>query len=241
MQIQVIASSSQGNCYVLTSGETTLLLECGVGFKTIKKALNFDLSKINGCLVTHEHEDHAKAIMDVLKAGIDVYTGYLTLGTMFHHRLHNIKARNHFTIGNLYIMPFDVVHDAREPLGFLIFDKKTREKLLFVTDTSSVKYEFRGLNYIMIECNYDLKSLQNNQDISENLKSRIISYHFGLDELKRFLAKVDNKDLTNIVLIHLSSKNADPELIQREIFELTKVDTVIAEAGQTIELEKYPF
>ena len=64
MQLQVIGSGSQGNSYLLSNDTDVLLIELGVQFKRIKKALDYDLSKINGALVSHSHGDHAKAIKD---------------------------------------------------------------------------------------------------------------------------------------------------------------------------------
>ncbi|MZK62262.1 MBL fold metallo-hydrolase, partial [Clostridium beijerinckii] len=77
--IKVLASGSTGNCYIVQAGDEILLLECGINFKNIKQGLGFDLSKVKGCLVTHEHKDHSKAINEVMKAGIDVY---MSEGTM---------------------------------------------------------------------------------------------------------------------------------------------------------------
>jgi len=73
VEISSLASGSSGNCYRLTDGSTPLLLECGISFKEIKKKLNFRTSEIAACLITHEHGDHAKAVNDLMKAGIDCY------------------------------------------------------------------------------------------------------------------------------------------------------------------------
>jgi phosphoribosyl 1,2-cyclic phosphodiesterase len=55
MIIKSIASGSSGNCYKISDGKTSLLLECGIPIKKIKLGCDFDLSDILGCLVTHEH------------------------------------------------------------------------------------------------------------------------------------------------------------------------------------------
>ena len=72
IDIKVIGSGSSGNCYLANINGTQLLLECGLSFKTIQKALNFKLSSIEGCLVTHEHIDHSKAVKDLLKNSVYV-------------------------------------------------------------------------------------------------------------------------------------------------------------------------
>ena len=73
MTFTSLASSSRGNCYVVSDGETAILLECGISFRRIKKGLGFDLSAIRACLVSHEHKDHAKSVMDLIKSGVEVF------------------------------------------------------------------------------------------------------------------------------------------------------------------------
>jgi glyoxylase-like metal-dependent hydrolase (beta-lactamase superfamily II) len=53
--LDVISSCSTGNAYILTAGADKLMLDCGVSWKRIQKALNFKLSDVVGCLITHEH------------------------------------------------------------------------------------------------------------------------------------------------------------------------------------------
>ena len=73
MTFTPLASSSRGNCYVVSDGDTALLLECGISFRRIKQGLGFDLSAVRACLVTHEHKDHARSVMDLLKSGVEVF------------------------------------------------------------------------------------------------------------------------------------------------------------------------
>ena len=72
IDIKVIGSGSSGNCYLANINGTQILLECGLPFKTIQKALGYKTSDILACLITHEHIDHSKATKDVIKNGIDV-------------------------------------------------------------------------------------------------------------------------------------------------------------------------
>ena len=68
-----LASSSKGNAYVVSDGDTTLLLECGLTFKELQKRLGYQVSGLTACLVSHEHQDHAKAAAQLLKHGVPVY------------------------------------------------------------------------------------------------------------------------------------------------------------------------
>ena len=55
MNIKVIGSGSSGNCYRIDDGKTALLIECGLPIKKIKEKLNFNLTGICGCLLSHSH------------------------------------------------------------------------------------------------------------------------------------------------------------------------------------------
>jgi phosphoribosyl 1,2-cyclic phosphodiesterase len=225
IDITVLASSSKGNCYRVTDGKTPLLLECGIRYRDIQKKLNFQLSSVAGCLVTHEHSDHCKSVADVLKAGVNCYmsAGTAEAINLQHHRIKRVKAKEVFQIGTWTILPFDVQHDVNEPLGFLLSNEEG-EKLLFATDTYYIKYKFPGLTHIMIECNYSLEILNGNIELGRVpavLKPRLLRSHFSLEEVKNFMAANDLSKVQEIYLLHLSDNNSDAAYFKREIAEQT--------------------
>ena len=71
MKLKVLASGSKGNCYILESPTGSLLIEAGIHWKEILKGLDYDISKVVACLISHEHKDHSKAVIEVMSAGID--------------------------------------------------------------------------------------------------------------------------------------------------------------------------
>jgi phosphoribosyl 1,2-cyclic phosphodiesterase len=231
MDIQVLASSSKGNCYRVSNGSTPLLLECGIRFKEIQQKLNFRLSEIAGCLVSHEHQDHCKAVQDIMKAGIDCYMSQGTAEALrvSGHRVHIVKAKEQFKIGTWTIFPFDTVHDAAEPLGYLLASGK--EKLLFATDTAYLKYRFRGLTHIMIEANYQREILEHGVEeglVPVVVRNRIRRSHFDLNHLKDFFKANDLSNLQEVWLLHLSDGNADEEQFKREIQEIAGKPVYVA-------------
>ncbi|ANW97701.1 MBL fold metallo-hydrolase [Thermoclostridium stercorarium subsp. thermolacticum DSM 2910] len=232
IDIQVLASGSKGNCYRVTDGSTPLLLECGIPYKEIQKTLNFRVSEIAGCLVSHEHQDHAKAIKDIMKAGIDCYMSRGTAEALgiSGHRLNIIKAKQQFRIGTWAILPFETQHDAVEPVGFLLANS-AGEKLLYATDTYYIRYRFKGLTHVMVECNYSLDILRANVEagvIEPVLKNRILKSHFSLENVKEFLKANDLGKVQEIWLLHLSDNNSDSERFKREVMELTGKPVYIA-------------
>ena len=217
MDIKILASGSKGNCYKLSDGETSLLLECGIPIKKIKEGLGFKLSSIDACLITHEHQDHAKAYKDIVKCGINCYMTHGAYNALYPnaspgHRTTIIAPGNQLAIGSLDVLPFAVQHDAAEPVGYLIQSRVNGEKLLFATDTYYIKYRFSGLHYIMVECNYDTKTLHENYEsgfIADGLKNRLLESHFSLENVKEFLRANDLSAVRKIILLHLSDANSN--------------------------------
>ncbi|NLF42444.1 MAG: MBL fold metallo-hydrolase, partial [Bacteroidales bacterium] len=193
MKLKVLGSGSSGNCYILSTPTGSLILDVGLPWKVIQKGLNFDLSGVIGALVTHEHKDHSKAIKEATLAGIDCYMSMGTVKTMEsikNHRLMPVISGMQFDIQDFTVLPFDVQHDAEQPLGFIIQYRPTGEKLLYLTDSYYCKYRFKGLNYILIESNYCKDILDHNIEaglIEEAMKRRLLESHMSLDHCKDFL------------------------------------------------------
>ncbi|HML33814.1 MBL fold metallo-hydrolase [Sporomusa sphaeroides] len=231
MEIKVLASSSGGNAYRIDDGQTPLLLDAGIPFKELKQRLNFRVSEIVGALITHEHMDHAKAVNDLMKAGIDCYMSAGTAAALdiISHRLKILKSKEQFKLGTWTVLPFDIQHDVAEPLGFLL--GSGRGKLLYATDTYYIRYKFPGLTHIMIECNHSADILRANVEsgvIPEAHKNRLIQSHFSLENVKAFLKANDLSLVREIHLIHLSAGNSDAMRFKREIQEVTGKPVYVA-------------
>jgi phosphoribosyl 1,2-cyclic phosphodiesterase len=226
MEIKVISSGSEGNCYLIKNEDTTLLIECGISFKKVQKALDFKVSDIDGCLISHEHMDHAKAAKDLIKAGVDIYTSQGTAEALGIDDSHRFKKIITSTIGSFTIFTFNLEHDAEEPIGFYITDKNTRESLFFITDTMYCKYSF-PCDYLMIEVNYVAESINKNKNLDPILRKRIKENHMSLETALDFLKKLHKERLKKIYVLHLSDNNSDAELIKSEIQKATGVSVVI--------------
>lgn len=231
ISIKIIASSSAANCYRLDDGGTALLLEAGLPIGKIKKALDFKVSALRACLVTHEHLDHAQSVKDLMLAGIDCYMSQGTADkrNVTGHRLKIIKAMTQFELGPWTILPFHTIHDAAEPLGFLLASGD--DKLLFATDTAYLEYTFQGLTHIMIECNYTEDILEENIRtglVSHEARHRLVNSHFGLGNVIKLLKANDLSALQEIHLLHLSDRNSDEVEIKRAIQKITGVPCYVA-------------
>lgn len=145
------------------------------------------------------------------------------------HRLCTLKAKQELRIGSWSILPFEVEHDAAEPVGYL-FKSDYGYKILYLTDTKYVKYKFKGITHMMLEVNYVYeKMLQNVKDgvLHKDLSNRVMESHFSLENAVEFLKANDLSKLQQINLIHLSSTNADAERIKNEIQQVSGVPVYI--------------
>lgn len=161
-----------------------------------------------------------------------------------NYRLMPVVAGLQFDVADFAILPFDVQHDAEQPLGYLIQYRPTGFKTLFITDSYYCKYKFRGVHLLMIECNYIKETLdQNIADgrIPEAMKPRLLQSHFSLENVKKFLRANDLSQCRKIVLLHLSDANSHAKRMVSEIEQLTGIETVVAEKGLELELELYPY
>jgi len=231
MKFKTIASGSSGNCYLLETDEGSLLIEAGIPIKKIKQALNFDFYDVQGCLITHEHGDHAKSAKDIVKLGIDVYGSKGTFKALNYigHRFVPMTPKKPEFIGNFEVMGFDVEHDVAEPFGFLI--KHKEKKLLFATDTYYLRYKFTGLTHIAIECNYVRSVMEDLLDkglIDINRVARTMKSHLSLENLVEFIKANDLSKVEELHLLHLSDGNSDINIIQDEVRKVFKGNLIIA-------------
>ena len=222
MDIQIIASGSSGNCCRVSDGKTELLIDAGIPINEINKALNFNLHSIEGMLLTHEHCDHSKAVHKIIKSGINVYSSAGTFEALgiSGHRAKTVKALVPFEVGTFKITPLETVHDAAEPLGYLIISRETKESLLYFTDTSYFKYVVKNINYLCVECNYDEATLTENTEnggTNTSLAARNVKNHMGLGTLIDYINAVKCTELREIHILHISQNNVNAKLMKSEI------------------------
>lgn len=247
--LKCLGSSSSGNCYIIETGNEALILECGLPILQVKKSLNWNLSKVVGCLISHKHQDHSKYLPEVLKCGIKV----LALDEVFNRQQNRlfcktIKPMHGYKVGSFKVLAFDLQHanSDRSPcpcLGFLI-ENNAMGKLLFMTDTMMLKYHFPEINHIMIEANYDDDILdynvqQGNTTSSE--KPRLLASHLEIKQATKIIKRLNNPELQNIVLLHLSSRNSDEKQFKGLVQEATGKPVAVARPGLEINLSKEPY
>lgn len=260
MKLTVLGSGSQGNGYLFLpdNGTPGLIIEAGMPMKMMLKAINGDLSRIGACIVTHEHSDHARRLREYMERGIPTY---MTQGTWdslsekirndayLQHALRVLKpdptyygttgAYQLISENDWVILPFKTVHDAKEPIGLLIWHAEMGQTL-FVTDSKFIPNTFGPMHNIMIECNYDEQLLQQ-RDLPDGMKDRIRDSHMSVDTCIEALQANDLRKVNKIILLHLSAVDGDPEGFTAKVKNATNKDVLVAKSGMTVELNQKPF
>ena len=226
MRIKHIASSSSGNAHVFGD----LLLDCGVNIDRLREEV--DLKSLSGCLLSHEHGDHSKAVGDILRSGVPVYTSRGSaeaLGIYNHHRVYTPEEIELFYVGDWRVKSFPVKHDSEEPRAFQFQSEPV--KAVYITDASFSKYYFRGLTHMFIECNYSKEIIGENVErgaINYARKRRTIDNHFSLEDVEDLIRASGTERLRSIHLLHLSDANSDEKLFKERLEGEFGVPTIIA-------------
>lgn len=232
INIKSFGSSSKGNGYLIDDGHSQLLIEAGILFKKVKEKMNHDFKRVAGCFITHEHNDHAKYVHQIIKdTSIDIFA---TKGTLNELEIKDyrgviIKPNTVLKLATWKISAFKINHDAADPVGY-IFENQMHEKVLFITDTYYVNYKFPGVTHMMVEMNYSEEILKEkmNQGFEKKLADRIRKSHFEMNYALDFIAKNKSSKLQEVWLLHLSESNSDANLFKEKTQKLTGVPVYIA-------------
>lgn len=213
IKLTIYGSSSKGNCYLLDNGNTKICLDLGV--KNIEQKIN--MQRVDGIVITHSHSDHCKAVKDVK----NYYSGkfYANKDTLdilpiLDNQKEEVIKGQSFEIKDFTIMPFELMHDVL-CYGYLVKDKISNTKLLYVTDTGSIPYQFRDIDYFLIESNCFESDLT-----YENYKEiRLYDTHLSAEQTANFLVENVNHNTKKVILGHISSSEEDYMKHQKYVSE----------------------
>ena len=235
MRLSCCGSGSDGNCYILESDKEILLLDAGISVKNVLININWNISKISGVLVTHSHSDHDKYASEWEKRGIKVVTPFddsnknttIKKGSSFSFKPFELKD----TLGNWVHTNGD--GSPCENYGYFI-KLPNNEILVYATDCEIVKWKFPNVNHYLIEANYDLDTLENEDSKSH----RVFGSHMSIQAACKFIQANQSQMLKSVTLCHLSSQNGSPEKFKEMMQEVVgdNVNVYIAKKGLEIEL-----
>lgn len=209
LEIKDYASGSDGNCYLIYNNTTKILLECGVKKEKLITYLMGDgltIAQLDGCLVSHYHNDHLESI-NYVKDYIDIYSNMQVKEKYDYVKA--IQPKKPTMIGNdIKVIPFNVEHGDCENYGYIIVDKDSM--LLFATDCSLIEQNLSNLPFdkICIECNYDdeylQRCLENPDELNKYKYIRQCSTHMSKKNCFEHLRHMNLSKCKEIVLLHHS-------------------------------------
>lgn len=233
MRIISLGSGSQGNSYIVESGNTAVMIDCGFNCKQLcikAEAADFDLSRLSGILLTHEHTDHVAALKVFRKKfNLAIYSNSMTaektaarLG-MDIDDFFCFENYQSFEIGELSIVPFSTPHDAVDSVGYFINspDGAYFHGTDFGTPLESIGRFFEAADFATLESNHDL-SLLWQSDRSIDLKRRIAGEstgHLSNEQAALLVKKFASNKLKRLALAHLSEDCNSPHLAERSMRE----------------------
>ena len=226
------SSGSSGNCYLVRSSSTALLVDAGISGKKILEGLRATDTPeelVKGVLVTHEHIDHVKSLRVISKKLPEAGT-YANGGTWTQIE-ENVPEKQRkifitgetFSIGDIEVKPFPISHDAAEPVGFSLCAEG--KQISIVTDTGYITEEIfaemRQADILALEANHDENMLKVGR-YPWNVKQRILGNKGHLSNvaagncLCRLMDECCDKP-RRVLLAHLSRENNFPEMAYQTI------------------------
>lgn len=255
MIMKVISTGSQpGNCYALIADSgKILLLDFGCDSKKILRAIDYKISNVEAALLSHVHADHSKSYKWLLQNGIQIYTNDETADNfevISGEKMKGIPEKIQIQAGDFKITPFYLPHTTKDKetrkivpcpnFGYLI-EHEEMGKLIYATDFEYLPFRFISLHvqHWLLECNH----MDDMVNRGEAKYEHVLRGHSSLSTVRKIIEVNKTTDMRNIVLCHLSQKNADPDVMQKEIQEVAGpyVNVFVAEKGMEIQLGKYPF
>mgnify|MGYP002517883140 FL=1 len=238
LSLYSISSSSSGNCYAVSSGETSILSDCGISLKKITSGLSeLGVGSLGALLISHAHSDHIKCADAVMKKfGVPLYITKDALkesGLSFSGEVNIITPEVPFSVGNIKVTPFSVSHDA-STVAFT-FEAES-DKASLITDTGvmtdGMLSHLKGSSSVIIEANHDVSLLMSGS-YPYFLKARIKGErgHLSNDDCAKACLSLLNDGTTSFMLAHLSSQNNTPETA------FGTVDAVLSRSGKKYTLK----
>jgi phosphoribosyl 1,2-cyclic phosphodiesterase len=233
--VSMLASGSRGNCALVASARTRILVDVGISCReTFKrmKSLGEDAQSLSAILITHEHTDHVfglatlarKLRIPVFMTGATHAAWSRAMRTVNGERpqlekLERFESGHRFQVGDIEVKPFTIPHDAADPVGFTF--RIEGSKVSIATDLGflpmNVRDHLRGSDVLIMESNHDLEMLRGGS-YPWAVKQRVASNvgHLSNGKLADFFAGDYDNYAAFVVLAHLSQENNHPEIARRE-------------------------
>ena len=229
-----LGSGSSGNCYYLQTADDALLIDAGVGLRTLKKHLHnygLRLDSVKHILITHDHADHVKSVgiisseynipvYAINEVHNGIYRNYCVPRKIPADNVRHISTGEKIRLGDFIVTPFAVPHDSSGNVGYRI--EAEGVTFCLMTDVGHVTEEMQDYiaeaNYLVIEANYDVEMLKNGP-YPQHLKVRIDgpTGHLSNVACGEAIANYATTWLKRVWLCHLSEENNHPVLALKTV------------------------
>lgn len=239
MRFTVLGSGSTGNCVLISSETTNVLVDAGLSAREIMRRLadvGVPHGKLDGVLVTHEHGDHIGGLRVLMNSlSCPVYISRITEDAYYDTRAGKkgdgesvkrrsaldgrtveIESHREFRIGDIDFHPFSVPHDAVDNFGFVA--RRNGVKVATLMDfghiDDTIKENLRSCDAVVIESNHSRDMLRACGLYTWDLKQRIMSRtgHLSNEDLSDWLTGDFDGSAQHLVLAHLSQRANEPNL-----------------------------
>lgn len=234
-----LGSGSSGNCYFLTTGQHSILIDAGLNMRNLKRTLQsygFSLEQVDAVFVTHDHADHIKSVGNLANdMDIPVYStqpihiginrNYCVTSKLTPAHVRYINKEESLALGDFTITPFEVLHDSSDCVGYQV--EAEGVTFVLITDAGSVTPVLRqrvaNANYLVLESNHDEDMLAMGP-YPAYLKGRIRSGrgHLSNRQAAELLAENATEKLKHAWLCHLSEENNHPELARKTMSSMLR-------------------
>lgn len=248
-------SGSSGNCYYLFTETDSLLIDVGVGIRTLKKHFhNYELrfEDVHNILITHDHADHVKSVGSLSNDyHLPVYTtrnvhsgienNYCVRKKINGANVHVVEKGVPFVLGEFRITPFGVPHDSTDNVGYQV--ECGGVTFCLITDVGHITDEMKAFigraNYLVLEANHDEEMLQQGP-YPQYLKDRILgpNGHLSNTSCGKALAENATDALRHVWLCHLSEENNHPELARKTVEQILRSYGIVAGKDFMLEVLK---
>lgn len=243
MLVSPLGSGSAGNCYLLESEGTRILVDAGFGPRETEKRLQLverSLASVSAIVLTHEHYDHIRGAAPIArKFGIPIY---LTSGTLAASNIDPAETptvifpnNSSFRIGDLQIHARRTIHDAADPACFVV-EAGDGSRVGVASDLGcvdpAVLDHLKNCDGLLFESNHDLDMLRAGT-YPWGLKRRIMSRfgHLSNDDSMAALRRMLGSDSKVVWMIHLSTKNNHESIVR------SMASGIISGTGAQIDLQ----
>jgi phosphoribosyl 1,2-cyclic phosphodiesterase len=235
LEVCILASGSGGNCTVVRTPNGTMLIDAGLGPRSVSSRMNgtgVTLCNVSAVCLTHLDSDHfSPAWADtIISRGIRVFchesrvAELLKICPDIDERIVGFEQAFE-PVAGLSVHPIELAHDADGSHGFLISGFDCR--IGYATDlgrvTSKLIEQFVDLDVLAIESNYD-PQMQFESGRPAFLKQRIVGGKGHLSNEQAFNAVRQILDCcerqrgrlpAHIVLLHRSRQCNCPKLLRK--------------------------